>query len=153
LFELDGLQVSAPTIVSGTLIVQKFTCGSFSLYHPDNTLLLSGDLSKSALTGTLGLSGGMLFTTSFSRVTGGALAPHLDSESLILQMDMSSINDGDGLSAALAALPLAGELQPFTAQAIVDIEAERIPEPALGVLLGLAVALSAAFAARRPRPR
>jgi hypothetical protein len=107
---------------------------------------LSGNLLGPALTGTVGLPDGMLFTSSFSTVTGGTLASYLDASSLILQMHLSTINGGAGLSVGLTSPP--GELDPFTAVATVDIEAtEPIPEPTAGMLL--AMWALAAFA-RRP---
>jgi hypothetical protein len=99
----------------------------------------------------MALPDSMLFTTSFSSVTGGTLAKHLDAASLILQMDMWGINDGDGLSVVLGALPVMGQLQPFTADAVVDIEADPVPEPGAGMQLALAAV--AAVAVRRARCR
>jgi hypothetical protein len=145
-FTLEGLTESGPALVIGTQVIQQFTGGTFSLYHPDSTLLLSGSLLSPALTGTIGLPGGMLFTSSFSTVTGGTLAGYLDPNSVILQMHLSNINGGAGLSE-----PSTGELDPFTAAATADIEADSIPvpEPTTGMLVALCGALGVLASRRR----
>jgi hypothetical protein len=153
-FTLDGLSRAGPAVVFHSSVIQRFRGGTFSLRHPSGSLLLSGDLHLPALTGAIGAPGDMLFTTSFSTVSGGTLAPYLDAASLVLQMHMSNINGGQGISVTPLALPMAGELRPFTAEATVDVEAERnpIPEPATVTLLGLCGML-ASVAVRRGRRR
>lgn len=130
-FTLNGLVPSGSPIVIAGSITQIFNGGSFSLYHPDSTLLLSGDLNFPALAGTAGLGSGGLLTTSLSTITGGTLQHLLLPGSLVLQMHLSNINGGAGLSAS------GGVLQPFTANVTVDIEADPIPEPATAVLMML----------------
>ncbi|MEX0611598.1 MAG: hypothetical protein WD738_23080 [Pirellulales bacterium] len=156
---LDGLTAAGPAIVfGGTLVLQNFAGGTLELYDPSNTLLLSGALSTSALTGPLGppATGG-LFTTSFSLVTGGTLAPYIDPGSLTLSMSLSDINGGAGLSVTpsppIPPLPppgiAFGILDPFVADATVSIAGE-IPEPFTSTLLLLCGA-TAALAGRSRR--
>jgi hypothetical protein len=121
-------------------MMQHFTGGTFSLYHPDSTLLLSGELSGSALSGTLGATDAMFTTSAISTITGGTLDSGLDADSLVLQMHLANISDGIRVSG--------GALEGFMALASVDLEADLIPEPATIALLLLGGA-ALAFAARR----
>src|SRR3954452_13018673 len=70
-FTFGGLTKFGSPLINGTSILQQFSGGTLSLYDSTPTLLLSANLSSSALTGTAGLADGGLFTTSFSNVTGG----------------------------------------------------------------------------------
>ena len=133
---LDGITLSGPALVfGGTSILQQFSGGTLSLHDAVHTLLLSGDLSPSVLTGTAGLANGGLFTTSFSTVTGGAFAAYIDRPSLVFQMHLSNINGGAGLSVGPTAPPVGGELHSFTAGVSANIDGEPIPEPATDALL------------------
>ncbi len=145
--DLDGLTASGPaTVFAGVLVIQNFTGGTLEIYDPANTLLLSGTLDDSTLTGPLGPPAtGALFTTSFGLVTGGLLAPLIDADTLTLSMSFSDINDGAGFSVAGIA-PL---LNPFTADGTLSIAAEPIPEPATALLALLGCLLIAATAKRQ----
>src|SRR5262245_38600916 len=57
---LDGVTRSGTAIVANTAIIQQFAGGTVSLYDPAHTLLLSANLSTSALNGTAGLANGGL---------------------------------------------------------------------------------------------
>jgi hypothetical protein len=147
---IQGLTRLGDAAVMGALIIQPFTGGTFSLYHPDSTLLLSGDLSPSGLAGTIGQPNGTLYTTSVSTVTGGALAGELIADSLVFQMHVSNVNGGAGFSVTPTG-PMSGVLNDFTADVTVDIEASPIPEPTS--LLLMAAAAAPVFIARRARRR
>ena len=146
-FTLDGLTTAgAPTVFGGALVIQNFAGGTMSLYDPLNTLLLSGTLASSALTGPIGPpSTGALFTTSFGTVTGGTLAPLILPNTLTLSMSLNDVNGGAGFSVSGAAAPA---LDPFTADATVSIGGE-IPEPTSAMLIGLGTLAVAAMATRR----
>ena len=66
-FSLSGLApVGAPSVF-GSLVIQSFSGGTFTLYNNDvlNTVLLTGPMTTSALTGVIGPPGtGALFTTT-----------------------------------------------------------------------------------------
>jgi len=132
----NGLATPFPA-VSPVLVIQDFTGGTFDLYDTDNTLLLSGALDDSTLTGPIGppATGG-LFTTSFALVTGGSLKPYINDNSLTLSMNFTQISNGVGFSLG-GAVPA---LYPFTADASANITGE-IPEPATGMLLMLGMTL------------
>ena len=142
-FSISGLTPAGVATTLGPLVIQNFNGGTFSLYDPANTLLLSGSLTTSALTGPIGPPAtGALFTTSISSVTGGQLAPLIVSNSLSLSMSFTDINGGAGFSVGAAA-PILGQ---FTADTTLNIAAERIPEPTMaalvsigGMLAGLAI--------------
>lgn len=157
-FTLDGLTAAGPaTVFSGALVLQNFAGGTLELYDPADTLLLSGALATSALTGTLGPPGtGGLFTTTFSVVTGGTLAPYIDTTSLTVSMNLGDINGGAGLSVTpLPAVPppviSMGFLDAFTADASINIAGEAIPEPTSVALWLLGCALSVATVRRKKR--
>jgi hypothetical protein len=139
-FTLSGLTPTpGPATSFPPLMIQNFTGGSFTLYGPapGNTVLLTGTLANSALTGVTGPPGtGALFTTTFGAITGGSLSGGLVPSSLTLSMNLSNVNGGSGF-----ALNPNNFLLPFLADASVNIAAE-VPEPAALtlVLLGLAAA-------------
>lgn len=144
-FTLDGLVTDGPaSVFFGSLVVQPFTGGSLALYDPSNVLLLSATLDASVLTGALGPPAtGALFTTSFSTVTGGTLAPYIDLDTLTLSMSLTNIDAGGGLSVTEE------ELDPFVADVTLNIAAEQVPEPASVVLLLVGAALAAFWTAWR----
>ena len=113
------------------------------MWDPANVLLLSGTLTNSALTGVIGPPGtGGLFTTTLSSVTGGSLQSYIDPNSLTL-VDESYRPS----TAAVVSSVIANVLQPFLADAAVNISGE-VPEPATIVLL-LAAAAAALSLRRR----
>jgi len=135
-FSLAGLKKTGPlSILGGSVIAQDFIGGTFSLYSPTNSLLLSGNLLNSTLTGAIGSTAtGSLFTTNASTFTGGSLLPYVQANTLNVSMALTNVNNGTGFTVAGA--PFA--LQPFTADTFVNISAEPIPEPAAYVFaLGL----------------
>ncbi len=131
---LSGLQVSGPAQVFGTLVIQNFQAGAFSLFDPANVLLLSGILTSSTLTGVVGPPGtGSVFTTGPVAVGGGTLAPFFAPGSLSLSLTLTNVNGGTGLmTGGSGAL-----LYPFTADSTVAIAATVVPEPATLSLVAL----------------
>lgn len=158
-FTLDGLTASDPsTTYNGILVTQVFTQGSFSLYGPDNTLLLSGELSMSALTWSSLPPGQPVKFVGFAQATDGLLAQYLNlrRNSLRVRMTLPTVFEGVGLSVN----PPPGspppsdhyaELVPFTAIATVEILAEPIPEPSSVALLLMGGGMIAAAARRKRR--
>ena len=138
-FSMNGLTESGAASVFGSfLVIQNFTGGTFELYDtaPGNALLLSGQLANSTLTGPIGAPAtGALFTTSFALVTGGSLAPLIDKDTLTVSMNLSSISDGAGLKVTPVGGPAPYSLDPFDADASVNIAADKVPEPATSALL------------------
>jgi hypothetical protein len=134
-FSMSGLQTTGfPSILGGTLIIQDFIGGTINLYSPTNTLLLSGNLMESTLTGVIGNEGtGALFTTTVGQFTGGSILPDLQPNSLNLSMTLTNVNGGLGF------LVIGNTLQPFTADSTVSISGTGafIPEPASAALLML----------------
>jgi hypothetical protein len=149
-FSLAGLQRTGSASVLGpSVIVQDFFGGTFSLYGmaPGNTLLLSGNLQESTLTGVIGGSGtGSIFTTRVGTFTSGSLLPYLVSNSLNVSIPLTNVNGGSGF--AVSGFPFT--LQPFNTDASVNISADSsgIPEPA-SVALVLLGAAGFGFVRRR----
>jgi hypothetical protein len=149
-FSLGGLAASGlPTLfppATPVLVIQDFTGGTFELYDAANTLLLSGLLDDSTLTGPIGPPAtGALFTTSFALATGGTLLPLIEADTLTLSMSFTEINGGGGFGIGATA-PV---LLPFTADASVNIAAEPIPEPMSVALALVATALAGVSMRRR----
>jgi hypothetical protein len=73
-------------------------------------------------------------------VTGGTLAPYLLADSLSLSISFTNINSGGGFAVGAAA----PTLNPFTADATLNIAADSnpIPEPAGILLLLVGVAIT-----------
>jgi hypothetical protein len=127
-----------PTI---QLMLQNFSGGTVSIYDTSNTLLLSGSLNASTLAGSLGATGAddALFTTSFNVITGGTLADEIDPSSLTLKMNIGDIDGGAGLSAP------GSVLSPFTANALLTITGELVPEPGTYLLLSVGMAIASTW--------
>jgi len=133
-FTLNGLNAVGPASVFGTLVIQNFVGGQFSLYDPADVLLLQGPMGPSALSGVLGPPGtGALFTTSLTTVTAGTLKPLIAPGSVSLSMNMTNVNGGNGFSVGGAG----PQLNQFQADASINIAADPVPEPATLVLFGL----------------
>jgi hypothetical protein len=147
-FSLNGLNALGPANVFGTLVIQNYIGGVFSLYDPADNLLLQGPMGSSALTGVMGPPGtGALFTTVLTTVSGGSLAPFIAPGSVSLSMNMTNVNGGNGF-AVVGGGP---QLNSFLADASISIAADPVPEPASFLLLGLGSALAMAYGRRRTR--
>jgi hypothetical protein len=146
-YTLTGLQAVGPANVFGSLVIQNFTGGTFSLYDSANALLLTGPLVNSSLSGVLGPPGtGAIFTTTFSTVTGGSLAPGIQPGSVAMSMNLTNVNGGAGFSVAGGG----PQLNAFQADASVNISGTNvIPEPATCSLL--LIGAVATLRARRRR--
>jgi hypothetical protein len=146
-FSLNGLNAVGPASVFGSLVIQGYVGGVFSLYDPADNLLLQGPMGPSALSGVLGPPGtGALFTTSLTTVTGGSLASLIAPGSVSLSMNMTNVNGGAGFAVAGGG----PQLNPFLADASISIAADPVPEPASFLLLGLG-SLAIAYGRRRTR--
>jgi hypothetical protein len=156
-FSMSGLTASGSAFVFlGQNVLQNFTGGSFTLYAADNSILLSGTLATSALSGPVGFPSGGLFTTTFGTVTGGTLQPYIDPNSLVLSMNFTDVQTTGGPVGFFVSPPAAtpaptvhmGTLQAFSADASISIAAE-VPEPGTMVLFSLAALAVAPLRSRR----
>jgi len=149
-FSLAGLQRTGnPSIIGSAVIVQDFFGGTFSLYSPSNSLLLSGNLQDSTLTGVLGSTGtGSIFTTKVGTFTNGSLLPYLKADSLNVSFALTNVNNGFGF--VVTGAPFV--LQAFTADATASISADRgplfAPEPG-SIAMALLGAAGFSFIGRR----
>jgi hypothetical protein len=131
------------------LVTQAFAGGSFELYDPSNTLLLSGAISTSSLVGTLSPPGaGGVFTTGVVLVTGGVLADSIVPNSLSLSMNLTNVNGGNGFSLTRDLL-----LNPFITDTSISITGTasppgNFPEPGSLVLAAVAVIGATGFRRR-----
>lgn len=147
-FTLAGLNEVGPANVFGTLVIQNFLGGQFSLYDPTNTLLLQGPMGPSALTGVIGPPGtGALFTTTLTTVTAGSLQPFIAPGTVSVSMNMTNVNGGGGFGVAGGG----PQLNPFLADAAVSISADFVPEPTSLMLVGLGSVVAMACGRRRRR--
>ena len=145
-FSLNGLNAVGPASVFGSLVIQNFAGGVFSLYDPSDNLLLQGPLASSALSGVIGPPGtGALFTTTFTTVTGGSLLPYIVPGTVSLSMNMTNVNGGNGFAVAGGG----PQLNQFLADASISIAADAIPEPTSLMLLGLGSAVAMVYSRRR----
>jgi hypothetical protein len=154
-FTLSGLQ-AAPTgaQLAFGLVIQSFNGGTFSLYAPNNSLLLTGPVTSSALTGVAGPPGtGSLFTTTLGAVTGGSLQQYVLPGTVSVSMNLATVNGGSGF----ATLPGPNNtliLQPFMADGSALIAGDpnpNVPEPTTLTLLFAGAAAVAGYGRRRGR--
>ena len=126
-FSLNGLTETGPALVLGTLVIQNFTAGTFSLFDSANNLLLSGALTSSTLTGTAGPPGtGSVFTTApIIGPLGGTLAPLIVPGSLSLSLTLTNVVS-QGITPGFV---VDGGVLQFTADSTVAIAANVVPEP------------------------
>lgn len=140
---IDNLALSGPAVVAGPFVAQGFSGGTISIYSPANILLLQGLLGNSTLTGNIGPPpNGSVFTTTFADVTGGTLDPQIANNTLTVQMTLSNINGGAGLSAGV-------NVNPFVADSSVTLDADPVPEPTAGLLALLGCMFTAVANKRR----
>jgi hypothetical protein len=138
---LDVLAVNSPTVTSG-VITQETSGGTFALYAPDNTLLLSGTLDGGAITGTSGgVGSGSYFNTAFGTFTGGTLASYLVADSAGISFALDNIISSSGMGLYTSN----GALEPFTASASGIIRGADVPEPATAGLLLMGLGSIGAF--------
>ena len=131
-FTLSGLQATgAAQVPLPGLVIQNFTGGSFSLYAPNNTLLLQGPIASAALSGVIGPPGtGGLFTTSLGSATAGSLKDYFQAGTLSVSMNLTTVNGGGGFVVTPPAT--GGVLSAFTANAVAGIAGSAgpaVPEP------------------------
>jgi hypothetical protein len=146
---LSGMSAIAPPFTNAAFMVPGFNGGIVEIYGGDNKLLLSAELSTSALQGALGTSDPQALFLAFGEVTGGSLAPRLDPDSLQLRVKYPQISGGFTISPA----PIP-QLAPFTTwTSTVEVMATTvvIPEPSLATSLS-AIAWMFLSARRRRRP-
>ncbi|HEX3601969.1 MAG TPA: PEP-CTERM sorting domain-containing protein [Lacipirellulaceae bacterium] len=146
-FSMNGLTAVGPANVFGSLVIQNFNGGVFSLYDPADNLLLQGPMGNSALTGVIGPPGtGALFTTTLGNVSGGSLAPLIAPGSVSLSMNLANVNGGNGFGVAGGG----PQLNAFVADGSLSISADQaVPEPATLALLGIASLAAITIGGRR----
>jgi hypothetical protein len=137
----DITAVSQSTTFSGSLILQNFSAGQFSVYDEGNALLLSGNLTVSAITGSIGAGDAEGLFLAFGEITDGSMAVGLDRDSLRVKMKLPTVQGGFSVS-PMPDLPPPpvhfGTLGAFTASALsIEIQADVVPEPASAGLLAL----------------
>lgn len=153
-FTISGIQANSPsTTFSGSLMVQNFADGSFAVYGSDQSLLLSADLTLSAITGSLTPSDTEALFLAFGTITGGSLAQGFDPDSFGLKIKLPEVQGGFSVSPMpqVPAPPLhIGTLGEFTASAYsIEVLAEPIPEPASAAIALIGLALAASTLGRR----
>lgn len=144
-------------LINQSTVIQSFTGGTLSLWDQNNNLLLTGNLGASALTGALGNTTGGLFQTSYGLITGGALMPYIDPSSFLMSMNFTAIHSipggQPGITLANPAPPgpfVNVDINPFRADATINVEADPIPEPAT---VGLLVVVAVGFVSLRRNAR
>ncbi len=117
--------------VSGTLVTQATSGGTFDVYSASNVLLLSGVLSDGAIVGSNSSSTGSFFNTTVANFTSGSLLSVVSSSPAAFSISFTNITSRAGNFLDVTA----NGLQAFTADATGQIEGAAVPEPATVALL------------------
>lgn len=155
-FTLTGMFANSPSsVLGGALVVQSFDLGNLAIYGTSGNLLLSGDLSLSAITGPIGTPSAEGLFLAFGQITGGSMASGFDPNSLRVRMKLPTVNGGFSVSPLPdPAPPELALLNSFTATTpTIEILATQVPEPAALVSLGVGGALLAAMRRHRHTAR
>ena len=147
-FSLDGVTAVGPASepIPG-LVAQQTLGGTFSLYAPDNTLLLSGEVTNGALGGGTESATGSFFNTTVGTFTGGALLSFFQLNTLQIVLAMQDIHSGQLVGMHITN----GALDPFTSDAasLIGGDAAAVPEPTSMLLLLSGCSAAAAYRRRQ----
>jgi len=132
-FTLSGVTSAGNADTIGPVISQTTTGGSFSLFAPDNSLLLSGTLTDGAIVGSQApASTGSFFNTTLGTFTGGSLLSYFSAQTLDLSFALNAIVSGQTPGLAVDS---GGKLAAFSADASGLIQGAAVPEPVSVLLL------------------
>ena len=135
-FSLRDVLASGPAVTVAGVIAQGTTGGTFSLWAPDNTLLISGLLFDGALSGSGPGGTGSFFNTQLGTFTGGSLLSFLSGTTADIGLTLNAVT-----SAGLPGMHVTGSsLDPFQSDASAIIQGSAVPEPASVILLFSALA-------------
>jgi hypothetical protein len=147
-FTLTGLMAAVPaTTFNGSLVVQDFELGNLIIYGPDDSPLLTADLSMSAITGPVGPPNTQGLFLAIGKITGGSILQdlRLDRESLRVKMKLPTVTNGFSVSPPPGAVPPPTHLamlDPFTATTLsIEVLATVVPEPVGATLWGIGGAM------------
>jgi hypothetical protein len=141
---IAGVTVAGLPNILGTLVTQATTGGTFAVYNPSNTLLLSGTLSAGAIVGSTASGTGSFFNTNIATFTGGSLLAHVATTPAEFSISFTNV-----LSGNFAGMVVSNNtLQNFSADATGQIAGAPVPEPASVALL-LSGVLGAAVRRRK----
>jgi hypothetical protein len=132
-FTLLNVQLIGTPTTFGNTVLQRTSGGEFSIYDPNNQLLLAGTLGEGVLSGPLGgtATGGYL-NTEFGNFTGGTLMSALGSmPKTTFSVGLTDVNNGAGISLVNNAIA------DFSADATASIGSVSTPEPAAVWILGI----------------
>ena len=131
-FTLDGVELSGNAQDLGAVISQTTIGGSFSLFAPDNSLLLSGVVDTGAIVGAKAPAAtGSFFNTTLGSFTGGILQTYFAAQTLDLSFALNAIVSGQAPGLAISD----GKVAAFSADASGLIQGAAVPEPVSALLL------------------
>jgi hypothetical protein len=138
-FSLDNVAANGLAMVVANVVVQNTTGGNFSLYAPDNSLLLSGVLDAGVITGSLTSTTGSFFNINSVTYTGGSLLAYIAPTPGGISLALSSVVNDLGLPGMAVDNNCEGpcQLRDFTASAngLADATGNPIPEPSTMALM------------------
>lgn len=145
-FSLHNVAAVGPALTVAGVIAQGTLGGTFDLYAPDNTLLISGFVTDGALSGSAPGGTGSFFNTQPGSFTGGTLLPYLSGNTADISLALNSVITGGALGMHVTGTTL----DPFQANASALIQGSSVPEPASMMLVTSGLL---ALGARRRRAR
>ncbi len=130
-FTLSNVLAVGTAITTIGVIAQETIGGTFNLWAPDNTLLISGSLTGGAITGSNNGGSGSFFNTQLGLFTGGSLLSFFAGNTLDFSLALNNILSGNNFGLNVTN----NTLDAFQADGSAIISGSAVPEPATLLLL------------------
>lgn len=137
-FTLSDVLAVGSAVTTIGVIAQQTTGGTFNLWAPDNSLLISGSLTDGVLSGSDNGGAGSFFNTQLGLFTGGSLLSFFAGNTLDFSLALNNVLSGVDFGLNVTN----GNLDVFQADASAIISGSAVPEPTTVLLLLTGIAAS-----------
>lgn len=130
-FTLSNVLAVGAAITTIGVISQETTGGTFNLWSPNNSLLISGSLTSGVLSGSNNGGTGSFFNTQLGLFTGGSLLSYFSGNMLDFSLALNNIISGGNFGLNVTN----NKLDAFQSNGSAIIAGSSVPEPATVLLL------------------